>query len=1048
MTTERDAPSLILRPLDPERDLDCLAQMWRESDDQWPGTVSDGVPIDAAWVRTWLQREKYREVAVWAAEDVIAGYCSLWDYHEEPGVVYIATLNVAPRFQNRGLGRRFLTYFVERAVELGAPRLDLHTWAGNLKAVPLYKKCGFFWEPGPSVHMVNLLPAILRMPAARSFFASHDWYASFQRELSQAEDDERWEGMQVFTYRFVAGDDSLTVWGHRQSRAVTAIETAELFAAAIVGDETPARGLKAPIRWKVVNKRAETVDVTLIATGTTDLQLDHRASLRLDPGATVEVLGKVAIAPDMEDIRPGRVAPSVRSILMIGGTTIELNTGLRPHAPVEVATFPEHITLAPGVARVTALQLRSRLDQDVTATIVVSAAPGLETDWLTRTVPLPANGFAGIPLSICAARAGVYEFPVMVRFDHEGNVIDMPVTMLAAFVLPAGGVLGARIGDRLRVENEFLRLIVEPRGARTGLYDPASNERLGGFSGYAVPPVAPSEYWDAIFDLSVERCDGQVIATASTASWEHPGFVLRRRIAIGASPVLTMTHEFDNRGAVALHLKLRQQLEINNWCAERVLPLDSGMARDLAERFPGVLTEDLKRPARYAEGWAAVEGPLGTIGMLFPDDLERIDWSWDGLVSRFYDCPPGVCVTPAPLVVYVGPGGWQAVRRLWQRRTGRDVERGYQMPQPADAIAVRTGQPVTMALAGEELEIELLVEHARARPLTAAWRLLLPAGWRAAASEGSCSEVSRDTPYRQAIRLTAPDAPGAAQATIALRSPDLDEDFGVSLICPGRHGPVYVREMREHDRRLLAIDNGRLNITIAPDFAASVCSLRAGGVEWLRSAFPAAGTFGWMSPWFGGFTPILHIEGATRFPGVLWQESFEATETEDAWHGLRWRGVRQRATAHHHDLHGLEIELDTLTLHAGPLVRLVMRIINQTPVWRSIDQLGWLGFVQPGGDSAPATLWGEGVQVKHSDRIEWHGAGRWVAAESVATGATLLACSPLHAAMAIGWGVEGGHIGLLRDATVPPGGVTELPAFLVVTSSIAEARRWATLVQA
>ncbi|MBC8074514.1 MAG: GNAT family N-acetyltransferase, partial [Chloroflexales bacterium] len=170
---------------------------------------------------------------VWDAGAAIAGFCTFREQLDEPGVTYVGVLNVVPAYQKLGLGRRFLTYFVGRSLERGAKRLDLHTWPGNLKAVPLYKKCGFFWMPGTGVHMFNFLPSILAMPAAKPFFDRHDWYASMRRELSQSEDDERWQGMKVFTYRFEAGGEQLTVRVDQQARAITAIETDAFGAAAI-----------------------------------------------------------------------------------------------------------------------------------------------------------------------------------------------------------------------------------------------------------------------------------------------------------------------------------------------------------------------------------------------------------------------------------------------------------------------------------------------------------------------------------------------------------------------------------------------------------------------------------------------------------------------------------------------------------------------------------------------------------------------------------------------------------------------------------------------
>src|SRR5688500_15507863 len=117
---EHAAAEFTLRSLDLDQDCEKLAAMWNASDDQWPGTWSKGVPVTAQRIHDWLGREKRIDALVWDTGDAIAGYCSLWEWMDEPNVTYIALLNVAPGFQKQSLARKFLTRFVERVIELGS----------------------------------------------------------------------------------------------------------------------------------------------------------------------------------------------------------------------------------------------------------------------------------------------------------------------------------------------------------------------------------------------------------------------------------------------------------------------------------------------------------------------------------------------------------------------------------------------------------------------------------------------------------------------------------------------------------------------------------------------------------------------------------------------------------------------------------------------------------------------------------------------------------------------------------------------------------------
>ena len=62
-------------------------------------------------------------------------------YQYDENTLYIRLLNV--RYDLHGMGhwkKALVCKCVERTKELGWPRLDLFTWLGNTKSLPLYKK--------------------------------------------------------------------------------------------------------------------------------------------------------------------------------------------------------------------------------------------------------------------------------------------------------------------------------------------------------------------------------------------------------------------------------------------------------------------------------------------------------------------------------------------------------------------------------------------------------------------------------------------------------------------------------------------------------------------------------------------------------------------------------------------------------------------------------------------------------------------------------------------------------------------------------------------
>src|SRR5439155_7250943 len=112
-------------------------------------------------------------------------------YRNEPNVGYVHILGVHQDYHRGGYGRDLLKAALARSVALGHQQLNLHTWSGNERAIPLYQRSGYFWAPESAVQMENYLPTIFRLePARRLFRDGLDWYADLKRvQLGTLEPD-------------------------------------------------------------------------------------------------------------------------------------------------------------------------------------------------------------------------------------------------------------------------------------------------------------------------------------------------------------------------------------------------------------------------------------------------------------------------------------------------------------------------------------------------------------------------------------------------------------------------------------------------------------------------------------------------------------------------------------------------------------------------------------------------------------------------------------------------------------------------------------------
>ena len=240
-----------------------LADLYNRSDSAWPGGLVHGLPKTVEHVRQ--QRDRFQSLGEYAAleDGKVVGFVRVFEWWSSRDAAYVSWLNVDPGYQGRGIGRALVMRCIERAVELGYPRIDLHTWPGNDRAMPLYKRTGFKWSPGSAVYMQNYVPLLLKHPAAKAFFARHDWYRALRVSPKATEDEEKLDGVAVYRYSWRAQGQAFTAWVDTRARDVMAVETDRFRVSFRVNSGTLVANERGGVEWKVRNKTASPLPVRI-----------------------------------------------------------------------------------------------------------------------------------------------------------------------------------------------------------------------------------------------------------------------------------------------------------------------------------------------------------------------------------------------------------------------------------------------------------------------------------------------------------------------------------------------------------------------------------------------------------------------------------------------------------------------------------------------------------------------------------------------------------------------------------------------------------------
>ena len=213
--------SHLIRPLKPTReDFDRLARCYNSYKDpeSWPEGFGGTREFTGEYLEKEMKEIDISQYFIALApddSDKIVGTGFVGEAWNIKNGYYVLLLGVDPAYQGQRLGKALLLRATQFASSKQAKLITLETWAGNLKAMPLYKRQGYKWRPNTSVFMENFIPQILTNKYFQDFFSSlkNNWYDAFKPNITQKPDDTKDGEMDVYVYKFQDSSSKyLKVW--------------------------------------------------------------------------------------------------------------------------------------------------------------------------------------------------------------------------------------------------------------------------------------------------------------------------------------------------------------------------------------------------------------------------------------------------------------------------------------------------------------------------------------------------------------------------------------------------------------------------------------------------------------------------------------------------------------------------------------------------------------------------------------------------------------------------------------------------------------------
>lgn len=995
-----------------------LADMWNQSQSAWPTGFGGNVAYTAERIANDMKKQQALFYLVAEDRGKIAGYCWVSSYPKEPDACYVALLNAHPDYHGQGIGKGLLLESIRRAVKLGYYRVDLHTWPSNIKAVPLYKKTGFFWLPETQVHMQNYIPAALGHPLCRDFFASHDWYSSFVRKLDQEPDEIKIGKRRVFPYRFQAGDEFVEVTFDMESRRVCAVETNRAKARLVLDEPEVVVGRRQRVEVRCESVKGGKIEAEWLSTKSKKLALKPA-------GRAAELM----VDPEVEAPEEHMPAMSVGVRVKIGGLSFKLEAGIRPKQPVDLEWHPRYPEFSARERVPLRLTMANNTGKKARASLEVKHRKDVRAIVHHVFRPVEKDGKTGCLVDTAKKSKGMGELRVRAKVKAGREALSTKIYRVPLLNIGHGQRPVLWHGERRSVwDTPGFLAEVERRGGAIHLLEKHGGRRLSIIESVLGPPFWPSEF--ANIEHRVTSRGASLMVSA--LSHQVPGLRFDRVLTLSGENAIEVRHRVFNGSKGSGHYQIR----LSVWGggdtprARRVIPLREGIVGISGPNPFGGLGQELpQKPEDYMENWWANEDGGMVAGVVW-EKADKIDYP--SLELGLGRVDPGATAEPPPVHLVFGPGDHVLARRRFLQNVKGQSPEDYRRIEVVPRVAAAFEPPALFLSEGGRQPRTLVARNLSIQEMTADLSVRLPDGNEHRAFSNSV-KLGRD--FRKEIALnwarTGP-AIGTITGTIGLYP--IEGRFGI--IPMSEAAPLEIVQTEEQGKVVWTIDNGLCRFKASPQFLGSIYSWVFQGREQILSSFPEPGNFSWERPWYGGIAPTIHPDNGWG-RNLLIKERFYAKKTQARGaSGLVWKGVEMGCRCTDRRTKGLRVKVSYLTLPGCPVMVIITSFKNATSGYMHFGSEA-VGFVCPGGEHRGTRLrWDECGRERaylRGDKGAWADSERWGAAENPENGGTITIAVPggqsNQAVLLMDYGRDGGHLGQAMDIRLRAGETRSYLAF-------------------
>lgn len=880
-----------------------VAEMWNLSRDGWGG---DSHVTTEEKVRTQEANSSNLNLYLAMDGDIVVGYCGLSEYREDEGALYIPLLNARTDYHGKKIGKKLVLKVLERVIELGWPRLDLYTWAGNTKAVPLYKKCGFFWEDrDDTTHLMNFMPIVLSTEAVQEFFKHADWYSSSTRDIEVTPDGRKENDFTYYEYKWENNGQSLRMEFERTSRGLRLIETDDYIISAELQDFRLVCNSEYEIRYFVKNKSGKPLHIDF--QGENHKLVNYSYENSIDIEDEIELKATFKLNDFKEEQSNWRTHPSVVTTLHINGKKARFAVGLLPKLPAKVTGVSPGYQSFVNVPSSFYLDIENNLGCKAVFTIHVPENDLLILRQSVIRLELGPKEKSSIPVSYVLKEHGFYSPVLTVEVKKENGEGLRFTKQIGIGFKGLGATFSGECDQYWHIYNGLYHMYLDKleNDIIPGRLTKGTQKTIGMFPKIGKPYSSefskkkPSK-------IRYEKNNGSISLIATFTSSDFPNLELESVSTLFSEGLLEQSYIVKNNSEAETETPILINQSIYHELYKPVFVMNEMVIEVDEQSHADYGLWDSKH---LSENWLVSRYSPYLHGISWPRNSKINFESWYLYVEHDLGViPPNSIRKTEP--VYHSFGAYQS----WEEfRDFANKGRMEKVPHYEDFLL--------SASVTEAGKVEVKVNDIKTSYFQGNVRM----------------DHGDQTFYEGSFSLKEEARAIEAKADIKLQPLDhiyvLYEINGIvttekALVLNPTQAPVVVKNVKRDNHDVVEATNGCITIAASSSFYPALFSLQMLGKEWVDTSYPTLKPRAWWNPWSGGIrsgiTGITHKSFA--------REKTEVTEVSLLdQHGREWKGIKISIIfKENEEVKGLGIEQYYVMLPGIPVVAYCTKFLQNT----------------------------------------------------------------------------------------------------------------------